>query len=157
MTETASQKGRLELILDEFSEVHGTVLMGMHKELQTLKHDVDIRVETRIAVVLEKMQAADSTLEARIISAEALKKDISQISEELAHRYHEYRTKMEGALKVADKLNTESQQLLRGVKARGEELHEREISLQVRTRRVVIGVGLAILVGLGASAWLLSR
>ena len=37
MTQATAQKGRLEHLLDDFTEVHGTVLLGMHKELQTLR------------------------------------------------------------------------------------------------------------------------
>jgi hypothetical protein len=60
------QKGRLENILDEFTDVHGTVLLGMHKELQTLKHEVDLKVESRIGAFLKKVQEADSGLSQRI-------------------------------------------------------------------------------------------
>lgn len=64
------QKGKLELMLDEFSEVHGAVLLGMHKELQTLKADVDKRVETKIGAILEQTLSADAQLVARISEAE---------------------------------------------------------------------------------------
>lgn len=43
-----AQKGRLEIMLDEFSDLHGTVLMGMHRELQTLKQEVQSEVDARI-------------------------------------------------------------------------------------------------------------
>lgn len=43
-----AQKGRLEIMLDDFSELHGTVLMGMHRELQTLKQEVQSEVDTRL-------------------------------------------------------------------------------------------------------------
>lgn len=43
-----TQKGRLEIMLDEFSELHGTVLMGMHRELQTLKQEVQSEVDARL-------------------------------------------------------------------------------------------------------------
>ena len=66
----AEEKGRLELILDEFTEVHGTVLMGMHKELQTLKQEVDRRVDERISAVLAKIDSADSALKAHLESAD---------------------------------------------------------------------------------------
>lgn len=35
-------------MLDEFSELHGTVLMGMHRELQTLKQEVQSEVDARL-------------------------------------------------------------------------------------------------------------
>lgn len=61
MKEVTAQKGRLEHLLDDFTEVHGTVLLGMHKELQTLKTDVDARVEARLAEFLAQVSTVEST------------------------------------------------------------------------------------------------
>ncbi|MCX7167758.1 MAG: hypothetical protein NTV11_15985 [Rhodocyclales bacterium] len=72
MIATTVKKGKLELLLDEFTEVHGTVLMGMHKELQTLKQEVDKRVEAQIGTVLTKIEAADSVLKSHLESAAEL-------------------------------------------------------------------------------------
>ena len=60
MTQATAQKGRLEHLLDDFIEVHGTVLLGMHKELQTLRKDVDTRVEARLVEFLAQVSAAES-------------------------------------------------------------------------------------------------
>jgi hypothetical protein len=70
MSAAKAAKGKLELILDEFTEVHGTVLMGMHKELQTLKQEVDKRVEERISAVLTKIDAADAVLKGHLDGAD---------------------------------------------------------------------------------------
>lgn len=66
MTETIAPKGRLEQLLDEFSDVHGTVLMGMHKELQTLKADIKTQVESQIGSILVEIKSADSELAGRV-------------------------------------------------------------------------------------------
>ena len=60
MTQATAQKGRLEQLLDDFTDVHGTVLLGMHKELQTLRKDVDARVEARLVEFLAQVSAAES-------------------------------------------------------------------------------------------------
>ncbi len=62
MTQATAQKGRLEHLLDDFTEVHGTVLLGMHKELQTLRKDVDARVEARLVEFLEESGKVQSDL-----------------------------------------------------------------------------------------------
>jgi hypothetical protein len=70
MSAAQAAKGNLEILLDEFTEVHGTVLMGMHKELQTLKQEVEKRVEERISAVLTKIDAADAILKGHLDSAD---------------------------------------------------------------------------------------
>jgi hypothetical protein len=70
MSANQAKKGKLELMLDEFTEVHGTVLMGMHKEVQTLKDEIDKRVEQRITEVLTKVAAEDSKLQSHLEAAE---------------------------------------------------------------------------------------
>lgn len=55
-----SPKGRLEIMLDEFSELHGTVLMGMHRELQTIKQEIQSEVDTRLK---ETRSGVDSQLD----------------------------------------------------------------------------------------------
>ncbi len=69
-SEKSAQKGKLELMLDEFTDVHGAVLLGMHKELQTLKADIESRVEARIGAILEQTQSADAELVANINKAQ---------------------------------------------------------------------------------------
>ncbi len=61
MTQATAQKGRLEHLLDDFTEVHGTVLLGMHKELQTLKTDVNARVEARLVEFLAQVSTVEYT------------------------------------------------------------------------------------------------
>lgn len=68
----AEKKGKLELLLDDFTQVHGTVLLGMHKELQTLRDEVDARVETRINAVLDLIKSADSNLCIHVKEAEQI-------------------------------------------------------------------------------------
>ncbi|WP_153145123.1 hypothetical protein [Dechloromonas sp. H13] len=60
--QATAQKGRLEHLLDEFTDVHGTVLLGMHKEIQTLKAAIQKSVDTQIGGVLAEIQKADSEL-----------------------------------------------------------------------------------------------
>lgn len=71
-----AQKGRLEIMLDEFSELHGTVLMGMHRELQTLKQEVQSEVDTRLK---ETRSGVDTQLKNACRSVETqLKEFLSQ-------------------------------------------------------------------------------
>jgi hypothetical protein len=67
---TAADKGRLELLLDDFTKVHGTVLMGMHKELNTLKADVEKQVAKQITETLKQIEKADARLKTRMEKAE---------------------------------------------------------------------------------------
>lgn len=68
----AAPKGRLEQLLDEFSEVHGTVLMGMHKELQTLKTEVKAQVESQIGNILKETKSADNELARRLSASKEI-------------------------------------------------------------------------------------
>ncbi|KFB69281.1 hypothetical protein [Candidatus Accumulibacter vicinus] len=72
MTQATAQKGRLEHLLDDFTEVHGTVLLGMHKELQTLKKDVEEQLESRLKEFLDEVGAAESDLSKEVGDAERL-------------------------------------------------------------------------------------
>ncbi|WP_288129523.1 hypothetical protein [Accumulibacter sp.] len=72
MTQATAQKGRLEHLLDDFTEVHGTVLLGMHKELQTLKKDVEAQLESRLKEFLDEVGAAESGLSKEVGDAERL-------------------------------------------------------------------------------------
>jgi len=69
MTLQTGKKDNLEVLLDEFTDVHGTVLLGMHKELLELKAEIDDRLETAIGKALQPISAADSALQARIEAA----------------------------------------------------------------------------------------
>lgn len=175
----AEKKGKLELLLDDFTEVHGTVLLGMHKELQTLKMEVDTRVETRINAIFDLVKSADSNLHIHVDEAEQVLSKISSFKSELQcaieqseHQRSEFlqeiahaldrleqqqlghQQKMSATLKVADKLNTQSLASLKAVNERSEELHQREIAFQQRTRQVTIATGLVVLATLGAWIWL---
>lgn len=65
-------KGRLESLMDDFTEVHGTVLLGMHKELQTIRADVEERVNDRLSSVLEQIKTEKARLEEQVENAGAL-------------------------------------------------------------------------------------
>ncbi len=69
MTLQTENKDRLELLLDDFTDVHGTVLLGMHRELLSLKEDIDDRLEARISKALEPINVADSELQAQVEAA----------------------------------------------------------------------------------------
>ncbi len=69
MTVQTEKKDRLELLLDDFTDVHGTVLLGMHRELLSLKEDIDDRLESRISQALAPINAADSELLAQVEAA----------------------------------------------------------------------------------------
>jgi hypothetical protein len=69
MTLQTEKKDRLELLLDDFTDVHGTVLLGMHRELLSLKEDIDDRLESRISQALAPINAADTELQAQIEAA----------------------------------------------------------------------------------------
>ena len=76
---TSTPKGRLESLMDDFTDVHGTVLLGMHKELQTLKSDVEECVGERIESVLEEINEAGAELKQHLERANAvLDKTIAQ-------------------------------------------------------------------------------
>lgn len=63
MTTTPPQnKGKLELMLEEFSAVHGAVLLGMHKELQTVRDDVEKQVGRQLAQATKEINRADTAL-----------------------------------------------------------------------------------------------
>ena len=72
MTQATAQKGRLERLLDDFTDVHGTVLLGMHKELQTLRKDVDTRVEARLVEFLAQVSAAESGVRKQMETSQEL-------------------------------------------------------------------------------------
>lgn len=65
-------KGRLESLMDDFTEVHGTVLLGMHKELQTIRADVEEHVNDRLSSVLEEIKAENGRLAEQVEHAGAL-------------------------------------------------------------------------------------
>jgi hypothetical protein len=67
---TLQTENKLELLLDEFTDVHGTVLLGMHRELLSLKEDIDDRLEARISAALAPINAADSALQAQLEAAQ---------------------------------------------------------------------------------------
>ena len=71
MSANQAKKGKLELMLEEFTEVHGTVLMGMHKELQTIRTDVEKQVASQIAESLKLFEKANAKLSARAEKAES--------------------------------------------------------------------------------------
>lgn len=78
--QATAQKGRLEHLLDEFTDVHGTVLLGMHKEIQTLKDEVEKSVDTRIGAVLAKIQCADGELAKRLSDSLAATRNLEQLT-----------------------------------------------------------------------------
>lgn len=107
-SDKSAPKGKLELMLNEFTDVHGTVLLGMHKELQTLRADIEHRVESRIAAILEQTQAADAQLIANIEKSENtaatlnsktenLRSSLKQEEERLHALIEDERTKLEQA------------------------------------------------------------
>ena len=76
--QATAKKGRLEHILDEFTDVHGTVLLGMHKEIQTLKDEVEKSVDARVGAVLAKIQCADGELAKRLSDSLAATRNLKQ-------------------------------------------------------------------------------
>ncbi len=66
MTLATAEKGRLEIILDDFTEVHGSVLLGMHRELQTLKMDVLQGTDERLRNALSEINELGVQLGHRI-------------------------------------------------------------------------------------------
>ena len=247
MTLQTGKKDTLESLLDDFTDVHGTVLLGMHKELLSLKEDIDDRLESRIGKALEPINAADSALRAQVEAAqrviasldekarlavstiaaarELLTRDIASARESLAadsvlvreevarHKnvlqalekrlleafglkqseaqaeiaasrsefqlvlaqignqrsnfqqeivqamarmsplQQEHQSKMSAALKVTDKLNSDSRALLRAFRKRIEGLQEREATLQKRRRLETTVVGLLSLTALAVWIW----
>lgn len=82
--QTSTPKGRLEEVLDEFTDVHGTVLLGMHKEIRTLKAEIQKNVESQIGAVLTEIRNADSELlkhmdQSRMVAAETEAKTKAQL------------------------------------------------------------------------------
>lgn len=75
----AEQKGRLELMMDEFTDVHGTVLLGMHKELQTLKQDVEQRVDAKISALMAEVASADSKLHEYLSTSQSVCQQLDDI------------------------------------------------------------------------------
>ena len=61
-TNSPPKKGKLELMLEEFSAVHGAVLLGMHKELQTVRVDVEKQVGRQLAQATKDISRADAAL-----------------------------------------------------------------------------------------------
>lgn len=76
--QATAKKGRLEHLLDEFTDVHGTVLLGMHKEIQTLKDEVEKSVDARVGAVLAKIQCADGELAKRLSDSLAATRNLKQ-------------------------------------------------------------------------------
>jgi hypothetical protein len=84
MIEASAPKGRLESLMDDFTDVHGTVLLGMHKELQTLKSDVEESVGQQIESVLREVNEANTQLNLRLEHSNAiLDKTIAQTKSNL--------------------------------------------------------------------------
>jgi hypothetical protein len=79
------QKGRLELMMDEFTDVHGTVLLGMHKELQTLKQDVTKQVDEKLLQFTNSITVADSQLQKRLVEAQDSCKQLDQVRMQAAN------------------------------------------------------------------------
>lgn len=82
--QTSAPKGRLEAVLDEFTDVHGTVLLGMHREIQTLKAEIRKSVDSQIGAVLAEIRNADSELlkhidESRAVATESATKTEAQL------------------------------------------------------------------------------
>lgn len=175
-----AKKGRLERRFDEFDEVHGTVLLGMHKELQTLKAEVDTRVETRIGAILQETRGAGSELSQRIEESKQLSESLRNQAEQQLETIQstsrranqqikesaetaidrvqqmtiETQARLSASLKIADQLNQESQSLLKSVQEQQLQLIEREQILQRRTRQWLVGIGVMIVATVGAWIWL---
>jgi hypothetical protein len=79
------QKGRLELMMDEFTDVHGTVLLGMHKELQTLKQDVAKLVDEKIGQFHNSVTAADSHYQKLLSESQETCKQLEQVRMQTAN------------------------------------------------------------------------
>lgn len=65
-------KGRLESLMDDFTEVHGNVLLGMHKELQTIRAEVEERVNDRLASILNEIKVENARLAEQVEHAGTL-------------------------------------------------------------------------------------
>lgn len=246
MTLQTEKKGSLEVLLDDFTDVHGTVLLGMHKELLSLKAELDGRVEAAIGKTLAPIRAADSALHAHLEAArqvlasldekagrasaaiasarEQLGQDVASARESVGADYlrirdefsrhdgvlltlensleafaakqreaqaeiaasqsefqlvlaqignqrsnfqqeiaqamarmsalqQEHQSKMSAALKVTDKLNSDSRALLKAFRKRIEGLQEREAAHKRRRRLETIVLGLLGLVALAVWIW----
>lgn len=113
----ASQKsapvGRLEAILDDFTEVHGSVLLGMHKEIQTLKEEIQKSVDTQIGALLAKIRKADGDLAKSIKKAQrtlaehktTTQANIASFESASAQAQKEFTSASKQARTVADQLN----------------------------------------------------
>lgn len=97
-TATSEKKGRLELLLDEFSDVHGTVLLGMHKEIQTLKAEVNSSVETRIGEFLAKIRSADTELAKHLELSQASVTELVSLREESLDKINTKKAEAESQL-----------------------------------------------------------
>lgn len=94
-------KGRLELMMDEFTEVHGTVLVGMHKELQTIRTDIEKQVASQIAETLKQFEKVNAKLAAR---AEKAERSVTKLEAKVAE--------LKGLLRQADKVTAGLQEAL---------------------------------------------
>ena len=94
-------KGRLELMMDEFTEVHGTVLVGMHKELQTIRTDVEKQVASQIAETLKQFEKVNAKLAAR---AEKAEMSVTKLEAKVAE--------LKDLLRLADKVTAGLQESL---------------------------------------------
>jgi len=212
MAQATGKPDRNDSLLDEFSEVHGTVLLGMHKALQTLKQEIEQRTEERIDSFQSRLDTAseqidrtarqtEAVFEKAITHSEALLNTIAHTSKltateiatekssllaefallreqitqdrsalqseaesartHFASVHEDFQTKLTAALSYTNRLNTESQSLLKTIKERQKQLNLREQALHRRTRRHLIGstlvATLAAMAATGLWLWLTQR
>lgn len=182
----AEQKGRLELMMDELTDVHGTVLLGMHKELQTLKQEVTKQVDRKIKQFSDSVSDADSQFQKYLVSSQDTSKQLesirssasSEIStlkatamcdieraaksvkkdlESLSQSIQEHQKKLTASLKFALQLNDEGKATQAKTQSIIDEIERREADYQKRLRTTLITLGIVSTATIGVWIWLSQR
>jgi chromosome segregation ATPase len=160
--------------LNEFAETHGAVLLGMHKELSTLKADSQAALAATIQDVRDQIDAFSKSQKDALHTTEKRAKAAQHSAEEAKRLLDETRTnaeKLHGSLKAVIQQQQErieghsstiarTQQLLQNMlldHKKAVELHNLRVSrFNMVTRRIAIaGAALAasVLVWYGGIRW----
>lgn len=99
----------LEERLDEFAETHGAVLLGMHKEVTTLKSEV---FETLAKHSAEFRSKADDLAAKQQSSLDEMRSESALVAKEKQQTLQEMQSKLEGFAARQDKLLTEAKAVL---------------------------------------------
>ncbi len=122
--------------------------------IDRIRQDAVSDLETLVGEVKTQRTELYVTVQENKKNQSSFQSDIAQSMEQIGKLQQDHLTKISASLSAADKLNTDTQAILQDVTRRTEELHQRELSLQKRTRQTVIGLGLSIVSTLGVWIWL---